>query len=61
MALAVFVLGLLWNPLTDASRAGVDRFMPRPVTTLPSQLEGAPPLGGPAGAAPQPRPGAEED
>ncbi|HVS40001.1 MAG TPA: NADH-quinone oxidoreductase subunit N [Gemmataceae bacterium] len=30
MAAAVIVLGVMWGPLADVSRAGVDRFLPQP-------------------------------
>ncbi len=72
MAAVVIVLGVLWNPLSNLSRIGVDRFMPQAVTTAPPA--GAPGMGAPAGpgapgggrpggAGPRPRPlpGAEED
>jgi NADH-quinone oxidoreductase subunit N len=45
MVAAVLGLGLLWNPLTDISRTGVDRFRPGDVAASPA----VPPMGAPAG------------
>ncbi len=58
MAAAVFVLGLLWNPLSDVSRIGVDRFVPQPVTAAATPPPpGAPGPGGPPGGRPGGPPG----
>jgi NADH-quinone oxidoreductase subunit N len=63
MVLAVVGLGLAWDPITQVSRAGVDRFVPHPVVSAPLQPQqpgGPPGPGRPPGARPPggPRPGA---
>jgi NADH-quinone oxidoreductase subunit N len=56
LALAVFGLGLAWNPLTDVSREGVDRFVPHQVVQgAPAPEPGMQP--GPAGPLRPPGPG----
>ena len=54
MMLAVLGLGVLWNPLSDVSRTGVDRFLPHEAVAAP-QIPGGPPAG-PAGAPVPARP-----
>jgi NADH-quinone oxidoreductase subunit N len=62
VALAVVGLGLFWGPMSDASRKGVERFVPTAPAAAPPPmgppgprgLPGAPGLGGPRPGGPRP-------
>ena len=65
MTAAVVVLGVMWNPLSDVSQAGVDRFIPQAKAAATGADTNAPPPtaagGGRPAPPPRPRPGPEEE